>query len=169
MKKVHLFSALLALAVIACKPAATVETPEATQVAGDFFGDTIANPDNTVAFTEVLNQLNTTDSINVVMKAKVVDVCQTKGCWMNIVDPMSDDSSAVFVQFQDYGFFMPKDIAGREVIVEGLAYTAETSVEDLRHYAEDAGKSKEEIEAITEPSKEKKFMATGVILLPAKG
>ena len=103
------------------------------------------------------------------MKAKVVDVCQTKGCWMNIVDPMSGDSSAVFVQFQDYGFFMPKDIAGREVIVEGLAYTAETSVEDLRHFAEDAGKSKEEIEAITEPAKEKKFMASGVILLPAKG
>jgi hypothetical protein len=169
MNKIHLFLALVAFALIACKPAVTVETPEATTVSGQFFGDTIANPDSIVAFTEVLNQLNTSDSINVVMKAKVVDVCQTKGCWMNIVDPMSDDSSAVFVQFQDYGFFMPMDIAGREVIVQGVAYKAETSVEDLRHYAEDAGKSEEEINAITAPEFEKKFMASGVILLPAKG
>jgi hypothetical protein len=169
MKKFHLFLALAAIVLIACKPAATVETPEATVVAGEFFGNTIANPDSTVAFSDVLNQLNTSDSINVVMKAKVVDVCQTKGCWMNIVDPMSGDSSAVFVQFQDYGFFMPMDIAGREVIVEGVAYKAETSVEDLRHYAEDAGKTEAEINAITAPEVEKKFMASGVILLPAKG
>jgi hypothetical protein len=60
---------------------------------------------------------------------------------------------------------MPKDIAGREVIVEGIAYKEETSVEDLMHYAEDAGQSAEEIVAITEPVMEKKFMATGVILV----
>jgi hypothetical protein len=169
MKKVHFLFALLAIALVACKPAVTVDTQEAPKVEGEVFGDTIANPTNTVAFAEVLNQLNTVDSINVVMKARVVDVCQAKGCWMNIVDPASGDENAVFVQFKDYGFFMPKDISGREVIVEGVAYKAETSVEELRHYAEDAGKSEAEIAAITEPVTEKKFMASGVILLPAKG
>jgi hypothetical protein len=38
-------------------------------------------------------------------------------------------------------------------------------VEELKHLAEDAGKSKEEIEAITEPKEELKFLATGVLLL----
>jgi hypothetical protein len=41
---------------------------------------------------------------------------------------------------------------------------SETSVEELRHYAEDAGKSQEEIEAITEPKKTYSFVADGVLL-----
>jgi hypothetical protein len=50
--------------------------------------------------------------------------------------------------------------------MDGYAYREVTSVEDLRHFAEDEGKSKEEIEAITEPREELKFMASGVLLLP---
>jgi hypothetical protein len=69
------------------------------------------------------------------------------------------------VQFKDYGFFVPKDIAGRQVVIEGYAYRAVTPIEDLKHYAEDAGKSQEEIDAITEPKEELKFLASGVILL----
>jgi len=66
------------------------------------------------------------------------------------------------VRFKDYGFFVPKDISGKDVIVEGKAYSTEVSVEELRHYAEDAGKSKEEIMAITEPEQTYAFLATGV-------
>ena len=77
---------------------------------------------------------------------------------------MSDDQpdKTVFVRFKDYGFFVPKDIAGMEVIIEGRAFIEETSVDELKHYAEDEGKSAEEIAAITEPVEEMKFMATGV-------
>ena len=38
------------------------------------------------------------------------------------------------------------------------------SVADLKHYAEDAGKSPEEIAKITEPSIEFAFEANGVLL-----
>jgi hypothetical protein len=38
------------------------------------------------------------------------------------------------------------------------------SVEDLRHLAEDAGKSEAEIEAITHPREELTFVAEGVII-----
>lgn len=166
-----LFSSLIALLVtsgliISCKPAAAPEATTAEQPAGESFGAGVSNPDAAVAFSDVLAQLDNTDSVkSVVLTAKVAEVCQAKGCWMNVTDPASGDSTAqLFVQFQDYGFFMPKDCAGREVVLEGVAYTEETSVEDLRHYAEDAGKSAEEIAAITMPTKEKKFMATGVVL-----
>ena len=100
---------------------------------------------------------------NVKVEGKVEAVCQSKGCWMNIV---SDDPSQkpMMVKFKDYGFFMPKDIAGQRVILKGMAYLEETSVDELRHYAEDAGKSAEEIASITEPKVELKFMADGVIL-----
>ncbi|MCE2790741.1 MAG: DUF4920 domain-containing protein [Saprospiraceae bacterium] len=47
----------------------------------------------------------------------------------------------------------------------GKAYRETTSVEDLKHFAEDEGKSAEEIAAITEPKTELKFMASGVMIL----
>ena len=71
----------------------------------------------------------------------------------------------MMVKFKDYGFFMPKDISGREVVMNGKAYYQTTSVDELRHYAEDAGKSADEIAAITEPKRELRFLADGVQLL----
>lgn len=163
MKKIQFITLLLIGAAVwfSCKPAATT-APAAEE---NSFGAGVSNPDSAMTFADVNAQLASADSVNVIMRAKVADVCQAKGCWMNIVDPTGTSAEEIFVQFQDYGFFMPKDIAGQEVIVEGKAYKQETTVEELRHYAEDAGKSAEEIAAITEPVMEKKFMATGVVLV----
>jgi len=101
------------------------------------------------------------DKVDAVVKGKVESVCQKKGCWMNIV---SDSGESVFVKFKDYGFFMPLDLAGKEVVMNGYALKEVTSVEELQHYAEDEGLSKEEIEKIQSPKEEYKFMASGVFL-----
>jgi len=93
-------------------------------------------------------------------ETKVNEVCQTKGCWMRL--DLGDDE--VMVKFKDYGFFMPKNIAGKEVIVNGKAFISEVSVEEQRHYAEDAGKSNDEIAAITKVEKTLSFEADGVLL-----
>ena len=82
---------------------------------------------------------------------------------MNIVSATAGKDT-MFVQFKDYGFFMPKDLAGAQVTMQGYAYREATSVEELRHYAEDEHQSKAEIEAITQPKVELKFMASGVLL-----
>lgn len=74
------------------------------------------------------------------------------------------DSLETMVRFKDYGFFMPLDAKGKEVIVNGKAFVKETSVEELQHYAEDAGKTKEEIAQITAPKVEFAFEADGVLL-----
>jgi Domain of unknown function (DUF4920) len=58
-------------------------------------------------------------------------------------------------------------LAGTKVIFEGQPAVKTTSVADQRHYAEDAGKSKEEIAKITEPKTELTFVAEGV-LVPKK-
>ncbi len=112
---------------------------------------------------EMLTKMQSVDSLPVKVKGTVESVCQVKGCWVNLRDEQAGD---MFVKFKDYAFFLPKDIAGREVVMEGYAFRETTSVEDLKHYAEDEGKSKAEIDAITEPKEELKFMASGVVLLP---
>jgi hypothetical protein len=93
---------------------------------------------------------------------KVVEVCQEKGCWMKIEKAGGE---TMMVKFKDYGFFMPKDIVGKEVVVDGSASLKETSVKQLQHYAKDAGKSKEEIEKIKRPKKDIQFVASGVLVL----
>ena len=108
------------------------------------------------------DQMAVGDSMAVTFRANVGEVCQKKGCWMKM-DLNGKDSEA-FVRFKDYEFFVPKDAEGSDAILKGMAYKEETSVEELRHYAQDAGKSKEEIAAITEPKIEYTFMAEGVLL-----
>jgi Domain of unknown function (DUF4920) len=93
---------------------------------------------------------------------KVVSVCLEKGCWMKIENTGGE---TMMVKFKDYGFFMPKDIVGKEVVVDGEASVKETSVKQLKHYAGDAGKNKEEISKITAPKKELIFVAKGVLIL----
>jgi hypothetical protein len=93
------------------------------------------------------------------IKGKVVEVCQAMGCWAKV---QKDDGSTVMIKVKDHEFAMPKDIVGRTVVVEGKAELKETSVAMLKHYAEDAGKSKEEIEKIKDPKKEVIMTIRGV-------
>ena len=99
------------------------------------------------------------DTINVTFRGNVASVCKNKGCWMKVA---LEDGREVMVKFKDYAFFVPKDIESKEVIMEGKAYVTEMSVEDRRHYAEDAGKSPAEVKAINEPEITLSFLADGV-------
>ena len=130
---------------------------------GKHFGETISE-EGAIPFGEMVEKMAGVDSMDFKVIGEVSEVCQAKGCWMTIA-PGTEGGEEMIVQFKDYGFFVPKDISGRQVIIEGYAYRAITPVEDLKHLAEDAGKSQEEIDAITEPQEELKFLASGVILL----
>ncbi|WP_420459597.1 DUF4920 domain-containing protein [Neolewinella sp.] len=103
-----------------------------------------------------------TDSVHTTLRGRVNEVCQAKGCWMIVA---AGNGEEMMVKFRDYGFFVPKDIAEREVILHGVAYYQVTSVDELRHYAEDAGQSPEEIARIDTPKRELRFLADGVQLL----
>lgn len=93
------------------------------------------------------------------IQGKVVEVCQAMGCWAKL---KKDDGTTVMIKVKDHEFAMPKDIVGKTVVVEGKAELKETSVAMLKHYAEDAGKTKEEVDKIKEPKKELIMMIKGV-------
>ena len=118
--------------------------------------------DGAITLTQASDQIKEKDKFTGKVKGKVVSVCLEKGCWMKV---SRDNGEPVMVKFKDYGFFMPKDILGKEVVLDGEATVKETSVKQLKHYASDAGKSKEEIEKIKEPKKEIIFVAKGVLVL----
>ena len=94
--------------------------------------------------------------------AKVTEVCLEKGCWMKVE---KGNGETIMVRFKDYGFFMPKNIVGQTVVLEGEAKEKEVSVKQQQHLAEDAGKTKAEISKIKEVKKETQFIAKGVLVI----
>lgn len=159
---------LLALAVLSCKnEKKTTEVtvaPETVEkeLAYASFGDEISD-EGVLSTSELMvkfDAMKEGDTIQVKTSGTIVDVCSKKGCWMKL--DMGNDKT-VRVTFKDYGFFVPLNASG-EAIINGQAYVTETSVDELKHYAEDAGKSQEEIDAITEPEFSYAFIADGVLL-----
>ena len=95
------------------------------------------------------------------ISGEIIDVCPKKGCWMNV----KVDTDTVFVKFKDYGFFVPKTgIEGKQILMSGKIFRDTITVERLRHYAEDAKKSIEEIELITEPEFKINMIANAVAI-----
>lgn len=101
-------------------------------------------------------------AVDTKVKAKILDVCPKKGCWLKVA---IDDNTTALVKMKDYGFFLPVAAIGKTVVIDGKAELKTISVEELKHYAEDAKKSKEEIAKITKPSKEINLMANGIIVV----
>ena len=153
-KALVLFSFLFTAACL------NAQEPKSAQKGVTYGQGTVA--DGAITVNAVDSKLKDQDKFNGRVKGKVVSVCQEKGCWMKIE---RENGDAMMVKFKDYGFFMPKDIEGKEVVLDGEATIRETSVKQLKHYAQDAGKSKEEIEKIKDPKREVIFVAKGVLVL----
>lgn len=161
MLKKLMSACLAALLLASCgndQPAKTEGTDD-----GKHFGARI-DAANAISYDELIPKMGTTDSLAVKISGKVNEVCQKKGCWMTLVSDQPGQPE-MRVTFKDYAFFMPKDLSGKRVVVDGYAYVDVTPVDVLRHYAEDAGKSKEEIEKITEPKREVSYEASGVVIV----
>jgi hypothetical protein len=161
MKKTFNLLFITLLFLSACKsekPAEEVQNSEYNS-----FGAQITD-ENSLTAAKMLDQfkgMKEGDTVALKFSSEIAEVCSKKGCWMKL--PLND-SIQTMVRFKDYGFFMPLDSKGKEVIVEGKAFVKMTPVSELRHYAEDAGKSKEEIAKITEPKVEYAFEAHGVLM-----
>lgn len=167
MKAKTFVPGLLFLGLFACSsPEASTEVEgnetEAVEVAElEKYGDENITPDGAIEASELMAALAGKDSVEIKVKGTINACCQKKGCWM---DMELADGENMTVRFKDYGFFVPMNSAGRAAIIEGVARLDTQSVDWLRHKAEDAGKSAEEIAAITEPEVKVSFLASGVIL-----
>ncbi len=157
---------VLMLVIVSCKDKKS--TPLASEkavktVKYNAYGDEI-QPIGAISESEMWNRykhLEVSDTLTSKFTSTVTEVCQAKGCWMKL---KLEDGQEAMVRFKDYGFFMPKDIVGREVVVNGKAFVDQLSVEDQKHFAKDAGKSVDELALITEPKKTYSFEADGVLI-----
>lgn len=143
--------------------AATAQPPAGDAKPGDWYGEKIT-ADGFVPLQDVAAKLQagSAEAADVKVKAKIVDVCPKKGCWLKLELPNGETAT---VKMKDYGFFLPLAAKGKTVVIDGEVKLKTTSVAELKHYAEDAKKSQEEIDAITEPKKEIRVTAKGIVVV----
>lgn len=156
------FLLLAALLAVGCskKYAESTATSEPAHQAGEWaqFGGAVAATPAT-AVGDLLGAAEKFDGQTLVVEGQVAEVCQNKGCWMTL----KNADREMRVKFKDYGFFVPKDSAGKTVRMEGVFQIEMVPVDEARHYLEDAGKM-EEAAKITEPVPSFTFVASGVQL-----
>ncbi|WP_345948243.1 DUF4920 domain-containing protein [Mucilaginibacter sp. PAMB04274] len=117
--------------------------------------------DKAITLANLNKELSKDTVYNGKIAGVVTEVCTKKGCFMKLKQANGED---VMVRFTDYAYFMPQNIVGKKVVVEGKAKVTETTVERLRHYAKDAGKSQTEIAKINKSKKDVTIMADGVLV-----
>jgi hypothetical protein len=80
----------------------------------------------------------------------IAQVCQRMGCWMEIT--AQEGGQAVRVPMAGHSFFLPRDVAGRQAVVEGTVAVAaldEATAEHLRAEGAHATDQALSIEATT--------------------
>jgi len=124
------------------------------------FGQLITK-DNAVVVADIVGSMTSETEVPVKVYGTILEVCQHTGCWLTF---SLENGEEIMVNMKDHEFYVPKDAAGKTAWVEGLATRELISVDMLKHYAEDAGRSQEEIDAITEDAWKYTIEAAGVII-----
>jgi hypothetical protein len=135
------------------KPKAQTTQPPAPNTAGEY-GDVTFNTKEARPISSVRAEGD------VIIKATVAEVCPKKGCWMQVQG--AKPSEQVRVTFKDYGFFVPTELVGKEVVLKGRYVKHIESIEEQKHLLQDAKRPQNEIDAITKPKETLRFVATGV-------
>ena len=162
---------LLLLVACADAPAdseTSAEPTEAATVAANTFGEAVPDGD-ALTPDALIADAETYAGKTVVVEGVAREVCQQAGCWLTFSD---DEGQLVRInvprdESESYVYTFPKDAAGQTVRVTGILDVTPESVEDQRHYAEDAGASPEEVAAITEPKNTLVLTALGAELADA--
>ena len=127
---------------------------------GKIYGSNIT-PEGAIAASDLKSKMGDKENLDVKIKGEIVEVCQNKGCWVTVKLPSGEDMR---VKFGEDAFFVPKDASGKTAVIEGKAMKEIVSVDEQRHYLQDAGKPKAEIMAITTPDTTLTFDAKGIII-----
>ena len=150
MKKAYLFIILISITLNEAN----------SQNNSNIYGDNFSSI-NLEDFTFIESDFPENNKMPLKIKGEILSTCPKKGCWMRI----RAKEDTILVRFKDYGFFVPKQgVEGKEVIINGDLSVDTLTVPQLRHYAEDAGKTLREIKKINDPEIILSFLATGVII-----
>ncbi len=126
-------------------------------------------PEGSVSLASAVAHADKGDESPLWVSAKISEVCQNRGCWMML----ADERHEVRVRFTaseqcTEGFLVPRNAAGRMAYARGVVKPGLIPQDLARHYAEEAGKPKEEVEKIVGPQQAYTMVATSVWIADGK-
>ena len=96
------------------------------------FGGTMPYEGEAVSLKQALGG---DSDVFVKVEGNVTEVCQTKGCWMILVD----GETYARVIFENYNFFVPVETSMQRSLVYGVLTEHTLSSDQAEHFAQDAG------------------------------
>ncbi len=158
MKKFIFFS-LSAMLMGGCDHSHNHSKAEEGAITREFYGDSF-DISASIPVSAITAQLDGKDTLFTTIDGIIDQTCPNAGCWMN----MRLDSGVQKIT-TDHVFFVPLEgCEGLNAKAKGKAFYNEISVEMLKHYAQEEGKSETEIAAITAPKRVLNFVATGIMI-----
>src|SRR5688500_10057921 len=121
MKKL-LFSSLFFIAIAANAQEASEIKPAAK---GVVYGTEIKGAGEAVTPNDLQSKLSN-GVFEGKVTGKVTEVCKSMGCWIRLEKA---DGTSLLVKSKDHAYFMPQDLTGKTVVVEGSAMIKEVSEE----------------------------------------
>lgn len=132
-------------------------------VLGENYGQVIVDTSEAITVSEMLTSFKSkTGKAEYTIKGEITEICLNAGCWINI---NKGNGETFMVRFKDHFTIPTKTKTESQAFIHGIAFFDTISVELLQHYAEDAGKSKEEISKIRQIKYEFGFEADGITLI----
>ena len=99
------------------------------------FGASVDDSGEPVSLRQLVEAGDERAGSEVLLKTRIAKVCRKKGCFF-----IARDGDAVArITFKDYGFFIPTDSAGKEVLLNGTFERREITAAQAKHYRQDLG------------------------------
>jgi len=125
----------LALAAADAGEVVRLSEPVAATADWEEFGASVDDSGEPVSLRELVAAGDEQAGHEVLLKTRIAKVCRKKGCFF-----IARDGNAVArITFKDYGFFIPTDSAGKEVLLNGTFERREITAAQAKHYRKDLG------------------------------
>ncbi|MHA6697622.1 DUF4920 domain-containing protein [Chryseobacterium sp. A321] len=116
--------------VLAQKEDSSNLIPSKSVQKGQTFGEKVGSSTGTKSLNPTQQKVaNAESSKKITLQGEVTQVCENKGCWIVIKTPKNEK---FLVEMKDYGFFVPQDIRGKQVLLEGIAKEKQRTKESAK-------------------------------------
>ncbi len=137
------FPALLAFMIIGIAPGLfaaendvkRLSEPVEVTATHEVFGSSLPEGGTPLSLGELMSDNDKYLDQEVLVETRIAKVCQKKGCFF----VAHEGASTARVTFKDYGFFIPTDSGGKDVVLLGTFSRKSISKEEAAHYSADLG------------------------------
>ena len=128
----------IAPAIFAGEDAAKrLSEPIAVTATHEVFGAMLPKQGTPLSLGDLIKENDKYQDQEVLLATRIAKVCQKKGCFF----VATEGAATARVSFKDYGFFIPTDSGGKDVVLLGTFSRESVSKKEAEHYATDLGET----------------------------